>query len=119
MKDFRDLQVWRKAHELTLKIYGETKTFPKEEVYDLTSQMRRSASSIPTNIAEVAVRARIRISVDSYRLRSGRRANSNIQLLLCRDLNLFASGHYSELEEKVIEVKKMLASLIARTRQQN
>jgi four helix bundle protein len=51
MREFSKLSVWQKSHELTLKIYTLTKSFPKEELFGLTSQMRRSASSIPTNIA--------------------------------------------------------------------
>ncbi|MGD1043823.1 MAG: four helix bundle protein [Bacteroidota bacterium] len=51
MKDFRQLKVWEKAHTLTLLIYKLTKTFPKEEMNGLTNQLRRAASSIPTNIA--------------------------------------------------------------------
>ncbi|MFC1573576.1 four helix bundle protein [Candidatus Latescibacterota bacterium] len=52
MKDFRQLEVWKRSHELTLKIYKLTKSFPKEELYGVTSQIRRAALSIPTNIAE-------------------------------------------------------------------
>jgi four helix bundle protein len=52
MRNFQDLLIWQKGHQLTLKIYNITKTFPKEEVYGLTSQMRRASSSIPTNMAE-------------------------------------------------------------------
>ena len=52
MKDFGGLTVWRKAHDLTLAVYLVTKSFPKEEMYGLTSQMRRASSSIGTNIAE-------------------------------------------------------------------
>ena len=52
MKDFRNLQVWEKAHKLTLSLYRATQSFPKEEVYGITSQLRRASSSIPTNIAE-------------------------------------------------------------------
>lgn len=52
MKDFRQLQVWEKTHRLALEIYQTTKEFPKEELYALTSQVRRSSMSIPTNIAE-------------------------------------------------------------------
>jgi hypothetical protein len=52
MSNFRDLSIWLKSHLLMLKIYSETKSFPKEEMFGLVSQMRRSASSIPTNIAE-------------------------------------------------------------------
>ena len=52
MKDFRQLKVWDRAHQLTLAIYPVTATFPRNETYGLTSQMRRAASSIPSNIAE-------------------------------------------------------------------
>ncbi len=52
MRDFRQLRVWEESHDLTLKIYQITKTFPKEELFALTNQMRRSSASIPTNIAE-------------------------------------------------------------------
>lgn len=52
MKDFHDLKVWQRSHQLTLEIYRATQSFPKEEIYGLTSQMRRASSSIPTNLAE-------------------------------------------------------------------
>jgi len=52
LKGFRDLRVWLKAHELTLKVYTETVSFPKEELYGLTSQIRRCSASIAANIAE-------------------------------------------------------------------
>jgi len=57
MKDFRNLKVWEKAHQLTLKIYKVTEEFPREELYGLTSQIRRACISIPTNIAEGCVRS--------------------------------------------------------------
>lgn len=52
MRDYKKLQVWEKSHQLTLELYKELKSFPKEELFALTSQMKRSSSSIPTNIAE-------------------------------------------------------------------
>jgi len=52
MGDYRKLEVWRKAHSLTLRIYSATQNFPREELFGLTSQMRRAASSIVANIAE-------------------------------------------------------------------
>jgi four helix bundle protein len=55
MQDFKKLTVWQKAHKLTLDLYKLTKPFPKAEIYGLTSQIRRAASSIPTNIAEGSV----------------------------------------------------------------
>ena len=57
MKDFRNLKVWEKAHQLTLAIYKNTKSFPKEELFGLTSQIRRASVSIPSNIAEGCGRA--------------------------------------------------------------
>jgi four helix bundle protein len=53
MKDFKELKVWQRSHQITLKIYKITASFPKEELYGLVSQMRRSSSSIPTNIRPV------------------------------------------------------------------
>ena len=52
MKNYRDLNVWKSGHAVTLAVYRQTKTFPKEELFGITSQMRRAASSIPANIAE-------------------------------------------------------------------
>jgi four helix bundle protein len=52
MRDFRDLKVWQKSHELTLEVYKATSKFPKSEIYGLSSQLRRASASVPTNIAE-------------------------------------------------------------------
>ena len=52
MRDFLQLEIWQRSHQLTLRVYTLTQSFPKEEIYGLTSQMRRSSYSIPTNIAE-------------------------------------------------------------------
>ena len=56
VRSFKDLKVWKKGHELTLWIYRATKSFPKDEMYGMTSQLRRAAASIPANIAEGCVR---------------------------------------------------------------
>lgn len=52
MRNFKELSIWQRSHQLTLKIYLFTKSFPSDELYELASQMRRSSSSVPTNIAE-------------------------------------------------------------------
>ncbi|HEY0945815.1 MAG TPA: four helix bundle protein [Opitutaceae bacterium] len=52
MRDYRSLNVWKSGHELVPEIYGQTKTFPKDELFGLTSQLRRAAASIPANISE-------------------------------------------------------------------
>jgi four helix bundle protein len=119
MKDFRNLLVWQKSHQLTLEIYRVTKSFPKEETYGLTSQMRRSSSSIPTNIAEGCGR---QTNADFSRfLQIGFGSSSEIeyQILLSRDLKFLADEEYAFLNGLVIEIKKMLASLINKIRNES
>jgi four helix bundle protein len=92
MKDFKELKVWVKAHQLTLAVYQATTTFPKEELYGLTSQMRRSAASIPTNIAEGCGRG----SDDDFRrflqIAMGSASELEYQLLLAHDLGYFSTA---------------------------
>jgi len=78
MKDFRQLKVWARAHQLTPAIYHVTGAFPCEETYGLASQMRRAASSIPSNIAEGFGRDGDADSPASALWRAVRPANSNI-----------------------------------------
>jgi four helix bundle protein len=114
MKDFRNLQVWHKAHEVALATYRASAPFPKEEIYGLTSQMRRSAASIAANICEGCGR---RGSGDFHRflqIAMGSASELEYHLLLARDLGYLAIGEYQELNPRVLEVKKMLASLIVR-----
>jgi four helix bundle protein len=114
MKDFRDLKVWEKAHQLTLAVYQATTAFPREELYGLTSQMRRSAASIPTNIAEGCGRG----SDDDFRrflqIAMGSASELEYHLLLARDLGYLVAADYERLLAAVIEVKRMLASLITK-----
>ena len=112
MKDFRDLNVWSKAHRLTLATYSVTARFPKEELYTLTSQMRRSSSSIATNIAEGCGR---RGNGEFHRFlqnATGSASELEYQFLLARDLDYLSEREYQELNASVVEVKKMLGSLI-------
>lgn len=112
MKDFRDLKVWEKAHELTLACYALTTAFPEQEMFGLVSQIRRSASSIPANIAEGCGR---RGNAELHRfLQMGMGSASGLEyhLLLSRDLNFLKVDDYEDLQRRVTEVKRMLASLI-------
>ncbi len=68
MRDFRKQKVWAKSHRLTLKVYKITATFPRQELYGLTSQIRRACASIPTNIAEGCGRGLTWISHDFFKL---------------------------------------------------
>ena len=112
MKDFRELKVWEKAHQLTLAVYQATAAFPKEELYGLTSQMRRCAASIPTNIAEGCGRG----SDDDFRrflqIAMGSASELEYHILLAHDLGYLVTADCEHLSAAVIEVKRMLAALI-------
>lgn len=112
MKDFRSLQVWKKAHRLTLDVYKATTSFPKEELYGLTSQIRRSSTSIPTNIAEGCGRNGDAELVRFMSISMGSASELEYQVLLAYDLNFLDEDTYMKLHEKITEVKRMLAGFI-------
>jgi four helix bundle protein len=112
MEDFKDLKVWTKAHHLTLAVYRHTRTFPKQEMYGLTSQLRRAAASIGANIAEGCGR---RSDAEMKRFLQIARGSANeveYHLLLARDLQFIAVGDFKELEQRVLEIQRMMASLV-------
>ncbi len=111
MQDFRNLQVWGKAHHLTLAVYAATVSFPKHETYGLASQLRRACSSIPANIAEGCGRngkAELRRFLE---IAMGSASEVEYHLLLSRDLSYLDYQKHAELDESVKEIKRMLASL--------
>jgi len=111
VRDFRKPTVWAKAHELTLEIYRVTSHFPKEEIYGITSQMRRCSASIPANIAEGCGRSG---DGDFHRFLS-MAAGSSVELeyflLLSRDLGFLNGEAHETANEKLMQVQKMLAVL--------
>jgi four helix bundle protein len=116
VQEFRSLKVWGKAHSPTLHIYKASRSFPREELYGLTSQMRRASSSIGVNIAEGACR---RGDVDLARflqMAAGSASEVEYHLLLARDLNLLKAVGYQRLSGEAVEVKTMLASLMQKLR---
>lgn len=116
MQNYKELKVWDKAHQLTLKVYQLTKLFPKEEIYGLTSQVRRSASSIPANIAEGCGK-KSQLELAHYLNTSLGSANeTEYHLLLAKDLNYFQVEEYNVLSEQINEIKAMLISLISKVR---
>lgn len=106
------MKVWEKAHVLTLDVYECSKAFPRDELYGLTSQMRRSSASIGTNIAEGCCRKGDSELGRFLHIAIGSASELEYQLLLARDLEMVKSLDYQRLSAEVIEVKKMLASLI-------
>ncbi len=111
---YRDLIVWKKAIELTLKIYALTDKFPKEETYGLTSQMRRSAVSIPSNIAEGSIRGSKKDFCHFLRIASGSVAELQTQLEITKRLSLGNKLNYGEIDLLSEEINKMIHGLIAK-----
>ena len=112
MKDFRQLKVWEKSHQLALAIYKATKQFSKEELYGLTSQIRRSSMSIPTNIAEGCGRNTDKEFARFLQIAMGSASETEYQLILARDLEFLTKDEHEKLHSEVEEVKRMLASLL-------
>jgi four helix bundle protein len=112
MKDFRDLQVWHKAHLLVLASYRSTSGFPKQELYGMTSQIRRCAASIAANIAEGCGKRGNPEFQRYLNIAAGSASELEYHFLLARDLNLLDDTSYRELNSGVVEVKRMLASLV-------
>jgi four helix bundle protein len=112
MKDFRDLKVWGKAHDLALDCYTLTANFPKQEIFGIVSQIRRAGSSIGANIAEGCGRGGNGEFQRFLQMAMGSASELENHLLLARDLHFLDQENHSKIELRVIEVKKMLASLI-------
>jgi len=112
LKNFRDIKVWHKAHNLTLKVYKITETFPREEIYGLTSQVRRAAASIPTNIAEGSGRSSDAELARFLEIAFGSTSEVEYLLLLSKDLSLLDTSTYERINDEVIEIKRMLATFI-------
>lgn len=112
MKDFKKLKVWQKAHRLTLDVYKASTTFPREELYGLTSQIRRSCLSIPSNIAEGCGRGSDTDFARFLQISMGSSSEVEYLLILSRDLQILTSDYYETLSDDVIQVKRMLTSLI-------
>jgi four helix bundle protein len=112
MQDFRTLEVWQKAHQVTLAAYRVTKAFPADERFGLTSQIRRAASSVPANIAEGCGR---RGDAEFHRflqIAMGSASELEYHLLLSRDLAYLKAADHEQLTSDLTRVKRMLSSLI-------
>jgi S23 ribosomal protein. len=114
MQDFRKLNVWEKAHALTLEIYLASKKFPKDELFALTNQLRRASSSIGANIAEGCGRMSQKEFHHFLSIAIGSASEVEYFLLLAKDLNYVSQNDYEKLNEQANEVKRKLISLLKR-----
>jgi four helix bundle protein len=112
MQDYKNLKVWERAHQLTLAVYQATATFPKEELYGLTSQIRRACASIPANIAEGTGRGSDAEMVRFLHIALGSASELDYHLLLARDLNFLNNSVHEQLTSELAEVKRMLNAFI-------
>ena len=110
MRDFTKLEIWKRTHELTLKIYQITKQFPKDELFGLTSQIWRSASSIPTNIAEGCGRNSRQQLKHFFQIAIGSNSELLYQLILSKDLQYMSETSFINLYDETIQVSKMIYS---------
>jgi four helix bundle protein len=116
MQNFRNLNVWGKAHDLTLDVYASTRDFPRQEMYGLTSQLRRAAASIGANIAEGCGRGGNAELKRFLQIGMGSASELEYHLLLAHDLGFLNESAYERLHHRTIEVKRMLASLVVELR---
>ena len=110
MQTFKDLKVWEKAHQFTLNVYALTKKFPSEEKFGLTSQLRRAAISVPSNIVEGFKRRGVKDSLNFYTIEEASLEEVKYQLLLAKDLKYISQDIYEKMNEKANEISKMLYS---------
>jgi len=116
MQDFRNLEVAQIAHALTLAVYRETARFPDEERFGLTSQLRRSSSSIGANLAEGCGRGTDADFARFVQIAMGSASEVEYHLMLSRDLNFMDEPIHDELAEEAQRVKRMLTSLLKKLR---
>ncbi len=112
LKNYKDLKVWQKSYELCLEIYRITAKFPKEEIYGLISQIRRSAVSIPSNIAEGYGRKTTTDYIRMLYISYGSVCELETQILLAGDLDLIEKGELGKLKKDIAEIERMLKALI-------
>jgi four helix bundle protein len=108
--------VWEKSHQLTLDIYKATETFPHEERYGITSQIRLASVSIPTNIAEGSGRQSDADFGRFLGIAMGSASELEYLILLAKDLELLGLSDHIQLHTRLEEIKKMLAKFIIKLR---
>jgi four helix bundle protein len=112
VKDFRNLRVWSKSHQLTLDLYVLTSNFPKHELYGLTSQIRRCSASIGANLAEGCGKRGNNEFQRYLQIASGSASELDYHLLLSHDLGFLTEENYHKLTLQLTELRKMLSALL-------
>ena len=119
MKDFRNLEVCKRAHETTLAVYRSTRTFPREETYGMVSQLRRRSASVAANIAEGCGRSGNAEFGRFLAMAMGSASELEYFLLLARDLQYLSQDSYGLLSEDVRKMRRMLNRLILKVQEES
>ncbi len=112
IKNFKELRMWQKGIEIVKDVYTLTREFPKEEIYGLTAQMRRSAISIPSNIAEGFKRSFPKEYKQFLHISLGSAAELETQLVIAKELGFISDDGLKDISEKLDHVSKMMSSLL-------
>ena len=113
MGSYRSLRVWERAHKLVLDVYTTTRSFPREEIYGLTSQMRRAAASIPANLAEGCGRESDKELARFARISLGSATELDYYVILSTDLGYVPEAQALQIAEELSDIRKMLSALAA------
>ncbi|MEI7512571.1 MAG: four helix bundle protein [Candidatus Uhrbacteria bacterium] len=116
IRSFRDLTTWKEAHRFALQIYRVTRSFPKEELFGLTDQMKRAAVSLTSNIAEGFSRRSSKDKAHFYTISAGSLTELQSQYTLAKDLEFLSVRDYEDLESQLLNVHRLLNALISSTR---
>jgi len=119
MSDFRKLLIWQKSMALITKIYFSTNNFPKEEIFGLTSQIRRSSISIPSNIAEGSGRESDKDFLRFLNISTGSLFEMQTQLEIAKNIAYLNQEEFNNLYEDSREVERMLVAFIKKIKDRN
>ena len=112
MKTHKDLTVWQESIKLVTLVYEKTKSFPKDELFALTSQIKRSAISIPSNISEGAARESNKEFLRFLFIAQGSISELDTQLIIANNLKFLGDEEYLQVSNQLVSIRKMLAGLI-------
>ncbi len=115
IRSFNDLIVWKEAHCLVLETYMVTKKFPKEELFALTSQMRRAAISITSNIAEGFSRKGKKEKIQFYTIAKGSLTELESQFLVARDIGYLSALEFDDIFKRITSVHRLANAFIRKT----
>jgi len=116
IKSFTELNAWKEGHKLVLEIYKITKTFPKDEQFGLTNQLRRAAVSFTSNIAEGFSRNSYKEKLQFYSMALGSLTEIQNQLLVAKDIGYISREEFDKIAEQTITINKITNGLIKKSK---